>query len=58
MFLVFAALVAAGVFMQSQQCAWKAEAMGRPYKWGIYTGCMIADKTGQFVPLENYRVIE
>jgi len=39
-------------------CAANAEAMGRPHKWTLATGCFIEAKPGQWVPLKQYRVID
>lgn len=38
-------------------CKNQATAMGVRYQWGFFKGCLIEPKTGQWVPLKNYRVL-
>lgn len=38
-------------------CASQAKAMGMKHDWGLFQGCMIEHKPGQWVPLKNYRVL-
>lgn len=63
LFIVFVIALFAGVgalalWMDAQSCEAKATAMQRPHTWGVWTGCMIQAKDGQWVPIDNYRVIE
>jgi len=39
-------------------CAAKSKQMGKHYDFGYIQGCLIEAQPGQWVPLQNYRVIE
>ena len=62
--LIEAAIVAAiiGILIwipvgASMTCSAKAKAMKIRSDWGPIQGCMIEPKPGQWVPLQNYRVL-
>lgn len=39
------------------QCAAQADLMKVDYQFGVVVGCMVKTKSGEFVPLKNYRVV-
>lgn len=38
-------------------CKTQANLMGMRHNWSFFQGCMIEPKPGQWVPLNNYRVL-
>lgn len=44
-------------FFERKSCRIKAEAMGREWRWGYFSGCLV-EYEGEFVPVENIRFFE
>ena len=42
--------------IESMQCSAVATEMGVPYKYGLFTGCLVKVE-GKYIPLTNYRVM-
>lgn len=49
-------LIAASVG-SAYTCERQAKMMNMRHDWGLFQGCMIEPKPGQWVPMKNYRVL-
>lgn len=50
-------LIGGGLYALSrEECANKAEAMGRDWKAPLIGGCLVRTDGGSYVPLDNYRL--
>lgn len=57
--IVGAAIVIVGgaYWFSAARCAHQAHAMGVSHTYGAFQGCIIKAPNGQWVPLENFRVL-
>lgn len=55
---VVALLVVGECVLSDVSCSAKAGAMRKKYSYSIITGCMIEAKTGEWVDIKAYRVVE
>lgn len=55
--LLIAILVGAAMW-DSAQCTIQTAGIGFPSKWDLVGGCLIEPKSGQWMPLDNWRLIE
>jgi len=47
-----------GVAVDWKICIEQGNVMKRHTEWGLFIGCMVETKSGEFVPLNTYRATE